>query len=359
MKNLKDNIEITFNNATDYFEHLQNIEDNSLWIPTDTHTLSVEGKETILRLPDEDGTGIFINSKELRECGYYSIINRCNVSGKGMKDVFISAPTVFADVVSSIMRSRKCSKLKLLVQGDKVSAVHSSSYTPISMCKVFENALNMCCTRFTVVNFAVAYWSWNVSSMNLHINDTTLEEVYFDLLLKHFKKVKAIKMGLSLYSSDTAENSLTAVPYLDFDGTRLPLAGKAKQHHKGEVTEETCEKAINKAFIQYQASMRSLATLAEFNIKHIKNACVKAFVMLKIPHKYCIEITEAIDGTKQGTALDVYTELCKCFSLMEKKGLKRDTIFRYEEIISSLISLPKIRWEELDVAGTVAYSAQI
>ncbi|MBQ5641720.1 MAG: hypothetical protein IIV05_07930, partial [Ruminococcus sp.] len=84
---------------------------------------------------DEGGTQV-----PLRYTALTSILNRCEISGDGIKKLFLSDKEYFAKHLNRYLSLKDNAKRQMLalVQDGKLSALHSKAYTPISQTDVFE-----------------------------------------------------------------------------------------------------------------------------------------------------------------------------------------------------------------------------
>ena len=105
---------------------------------------------------DEGGTQV-----PLRYTALTSILNRCEISGDGIKKLFLSDKEYFAKHLNRYLSLKDNAKRQMLalVQDGKLSALHSKAYTPISQVDVFDLVEDYL-QDFDNVEFLTAEWSW-------------------------------------------------------------------------------------------------------------------------------------------------------------------------------------------------------
>ena len=138
-------------------------------------------------------------------------------------------------------------------------------------------------------------------------------------------------------------------PYLIvYDDKFIPLAGTTATRHYGEANLSNVINNIKKTFISFEASCRSFAGLKDIKIK--------AFTALRIPQKYAIPVTEPYNNTPSN-ALDIYIAMCDCLEYMKKAEIDKESVMRYEEILSKLVTYNVSKWKDMDIPGNVAWVA--
>ena len=292
----------------------------------------------------------------LRYTALTSILNRCEVSGDGIKKLFLADKVYFAKHVNRYLSLKENAKRQMLalVQEDKLSALHSNAYTPIEQTEVFalvEDFLK----NFDNARFLTAEWSWEQTQAMYEIHDSDLLAVYRKLLQKHFPGKKDCAVRMRAISSDVAEAAVRFNTFLLVGELALPLNGSVSVKHMGKVTIDTVQSKMKGIFASFEASCRSLAGLADIPVRYKKNAMIKIFTDLHIPQRYAAEICERYDNSLTN-ALDVYTSLAEV--LVEMKGkVSASALLSYEEALSRVITYPRHRWNAFDIPGVVAWGA--
>ena len=133
-------------------------------------------------------------------------------------------------------------------------------------------------------------------------------------------------------------------PYLIVNDDKfIPLAGTTATRHYGEANLSDVINNIKKTFISFEASCRSFAGL-------------KDITALRIPQKYAIPVTEPYNDTPSN-ALDIYIAMCDCLEYMKKAEIDKESVMRYEEILSKLVTYNVSKWKDMDIPGNVAWVA--
>ena len=146
-------------------------------------------------------------------------------------------------------------------------------------------------------------------------------------------------------------------PYLIVNDDKfIPLAGTTATRHYGEANLSDVINNIKKTFISFEASCRSFAGLKDIKINNKKNCMIKAFTALRIPQKYAIPVTEPYNNTPSN-ALDIYIAMCECLEYMKKAEIDKESVMRYEEILSKLVTYNVSKWKDMDIPGNVAWVA--
>jgi len=346
-------------------DHLEMVHDATEWKKVRSEGTMFDG---------ESGTNIFIamggdefscvnvsfdegkNAIPLRYTALNSILNRCEVSGDGIKKLFLADKERFAEHLNRYLSLKESSKRQMLalVQDGMLSALHSSAYTPIEQTEVFA-LVEAYLDEFDDVQFLSAEWSWEQTQASYEIQDSAMTAVYRRLLQKHFPGKNHCAVRLRANSSDVAEAAVRFHTYLLVGRMELPLTGSVSVKHIGKVSMDTVESKLKNAFSSFEASCRSLAGMADIAVRFKKNAMIRIFTDLHIPQKYAAEICEQYDNLPTN-ALDVYTSLAAVLPAMKGK-VSPSALLSYEESLARVITYPRNRWNSFDIPGVVAWGA--
>lgn len=360
--------EKTFDNYSELSNHLASVEENTNWQYVNAESTLFEENVTgnpFSSLGGDEFECIQVSFDcgitpiLLRYTALTSILSRAECFGNGIKRLFLANKSKFADHINdyfSLKEGRK-QKMLALIQDNKLSALHSGSYTPIAMSNIFE-CVDSFISDFDDVEFRYGIWSWESTEVSYKIEDAELRRVYTDLLSKYLPNVNDCTVELIAMSSDVAETAVHFYPCLVINNhsLKLPLSSGVSVKHIGQVTLETVENRLNAVFSSFEASCRSLAALGDVSVNNKKNAMIKAFSSLNIPQKYASDICEKYGNTKT-TALDVYISMCEVTSVM-KKELSNTSILNYEEALAKLVTYNKSNWSRFDISGTVTWNAK-
>lgn len=352
-----------FESVNDFLSHLTVVEDNTLWErvdvdqiefaedPTANPFVAFGGNEFKCVTITYNGGMTYI---PWATTALTSVLNRCEISGKGIERLFSANKREFCALLNSTIHlvDKGQREMLALVREDRLGALHSGRYTPISeklLYKIAEEYLD----GFEYHTLKEAEWTPELVSASYVIED--------DDLLKAYKKIfgtnsfQCAEFGIRVNTSDVAESAAIATPQLTAEGVYLPLLGGRGVAHKGEVTDERLKAMFYGAFTAFEASFRSLAALADIKIRNKKNAMIKAFTAIKFPQKYCVELCERYDNTT-ANALDVYMSMAEALATVRKGGMQKALI--YEECFCKLLMYTSQQWNSFDVPGVVAWGAK-
>lgn len=355
--------EMNFTNFADFIDQLNEVSDVTEWVRTNLDNIKLEKLDNNNPFPnfggDAFGIGITIDDEltPLRSTSINTLITRADVSGKGMQRLFEARKELFCEHLNAYyaLKPKKRKDCLALIQDGKLSALHSGSYSIIPLKGIFEAIENYFEESFSKYVLRSAYWSWEYSEVDYCIQDKYFEDVYNKLSSKYFEGESKVK--LRCISSDVAEAAVRMYPYLIVDNNKfVPLAGTTATRHYGEANLSDVINNIKKTFINFEASCRSLTGLKDIKINNTKNCMIKAFTALRIPQKYAIPVAECYDNTSSN-ALDIYIAMCDCLEYMIKAGLEKESVMRYEEILSKLVTYNVSKWKDMDIPGNVAWVA--
>lgn len=359
--------EKTFDNYSELSSHLESVEENTNWQYVNAESTLFEENVSGNPFPSLGGDEFEcvqvsfdygFSPIPLRYTALTSILSRAECFGNGIKRLFLANKRKFAEHINDYLSLKEGRKQKMLalIQDNKLSALHSGSYTPIAMSNIFK-CVDSFISEFEDVEFKYGIWSWESTEVSYEIEDVELRRIYTDLLSKYIPSVKDCSVELIAMSSDVAETAVHFYPCLvTAHSVKLPLSGGVSVKHIGKVTLETVENRLNAVFSSFEASCRSLAALGDISIYNKKNAMIKAFSSLNIPQKYASDICEKYYNTKT-TALDVYISMCEVISVM-KGELSNTSVLNYEEVLAKLVTYNKSNWSRFDIAGTVTWNAK-
>lgn len=294
------------------------------------------------------------NKVPFRHTALASVIARADITGKGIQRVFEADKDIFCRHLNEYYSLKPKKEMLALIQDGKLSALHSGNYSIIPLGAIYDCVNEYLRERCTDVDICNCYWSWEISQVDIEINDEYFNGIYQKYLSKYLDSISNIK--LRVISSDVADSAVRVIPYILSGKIVIPLAGVTATRHYGEADISAVKKGLNKTFLEFDSSFRQLAGLADIRLNNKKNVMIKAFSYLRFPQKYAAELCEWYQNTPTN-ALDVYTSMTEVFDRMKSK-LKTTDIMRYEEIFTKLIMFNQVRWEKFDVSGTVAWSAR-
>ena len=356
--------EMNFTNFADFIDQLNEVSDVTEWVRTNLDNIKLEKLDNNNPFPnfggDAYGIGITIDDEStipLRSTSINTLITRADVSGKGIQRVFDERKDLFCEHLNAYyaLKPKKRKDCLALIQDGKLPALHSGCYAIIPLKGIFEAIENYFEDSFSKYTLRSAYWSWEYSEVDYSIQDKYFEDVYNKLSSKYFEG--SSKIRLRCISSDVAEAAVRMYPYLIVNDDKfIPLAGTTATRHYGEANLSDVINNIKKTFISFEASCRSFAGLKDIKINNTKNCMIKAFTALRIPQKYAIPVTEPYNNTPSN-ALDIYIAMCDCLEYMKKAEIDKESVMRYEEILSKLVTYNVSKWKDMDIPGNVAWVA--
>ena len=168
-------------------DHLNEVKDSSEWTIVRAEDTSFDGESganTFEAMGGDEFSCVSVSFDEgvtqipLRYTALTSILNRCEVSGDGIKKLFLADKVYFAKHVNRYLSLKENAKRQMLalVQDGKLSAIHSNAYTPIEQTEVFalvENYLK----DYDDAQFLTAEWSWEQTQAMYEIHDSDLLKV--------------------------------------------------------------------------------------------------------------------------------------------------------------------------------------
>ena len=159
-------------------------------------------------------------------------------------------------------------------------------------------------------------------------------------------------------------------PYLIVNDDKfIPLAGTTATMHYGEANLSDVINNIKKTFISFEANWRKSdsslietgndafsGSNGERKSRESKKTASKGSARQRIPQKYAIPVTEPYNNTPSN-ALDIYIAMCDCLEYMKKAEIDKESVMRYEEILSKLVTYNVSKWKDMDIPGNVAWVA--
>lgn len=359
-----------FSSNSEFLAHLDYVESGTEWCKVDVHNLNFAVDETANPFVTLGGSeyGCLMTSFDggitylpWGSTTMGSVLNRCEISGRGIERLFLANKREFCDLLNTTIQlvDKGQRQMLALVRGGKLHALHSGRYAPISERELFDIAEEYL-SDFEYHILKEAEWTPELVYASYLIEDEELLNSYEKIMGSASNKItlRDAEFSLRVATSDIAESSATVTPQLITEGIRLPLLGGRGVAHKGEITRERLEAMLYRSFTAFEASFHSLAALADIKIRHKKNAMIKAFTAIKFPQKYCVELCERYDNVP-ASALEVYKSMAEALDNVRGKGngsMQKTLI--YEEMFCKLLLYTANQWATFDVPGVVAWGAK-
>lgn len=356
LNTLKDDAALNFSNEQEFKNFISELATGTLWDNSVLEFLSLSGESNFLTVKPE-GTGLTLYSSHssaldsnVRACAIPSVQARGEISGNGLSVLYDADKEQFAETINQFWRLFPQKKVKVLYQGDKVSAIHSNVYAPISQEEIFNGCSERLHRVFESVTFCEAYWDWNLTLTKYTIKDKILENAYSQIM----GTSSEINAQVAISTSDTSLSAVNIVPQLLVDRVNVPLGNNISVVHKGNVNADTVLDKLAGLFNNFNAAFKSLGELNGVKIENMKNCFIKSCTALKLPQKTSSEAAEQLSNVSC-TACDVYVELCK---LADKIGGSKQYRLQTEEKISKALSWRVGTWRNYDISGVVAWNAK-
>ena len=251
--------EKTFESVEDLVAYLRLIEQDSQWEECSSDCITFSENPNGVPFAGFGGDefecvcfspNIGLTNYPLRYTALQSILARAECYGNGIKRLFLSDKAKFAEHLNDYfsLKDGRQAKMKALLQDGKLSALHSGSYTPIPMEKVFL-AVNDFVEDFEETKFTRASWTWEKTESLYRISDSSITDTYTKLVGKYMPVFnKNLQIELLAISSDVAEAAVRFYPRYIVDGHEIPISGGAAVKHIGKVTIETVENRLYNVF---------------------------------------------------------------------------------------------------------------
>jgi len=367
----RDDVSVSFTDISEMLEFLTARENKADWLTGEeisklsllllgdsicVHTSSTEvvndttsGTELVLKMSHNPQI-------PLRICAIPSLLARAKISGAALNKV---EKYVFRDILNECLKvASKTATAQIRFADDKISAVLSSEYVPLSMPKIFEMATEYLVNRFPRLNFSGGHWSHTLTGADIELTgEDSLIQTYKDALTKHSVKHEELHPGISLTSSDIGVSGVNLVPKLVIgkDAMSLPLGRPLGLEHKGDASFSKLSENLDGVFSLYGEHLRRLAMLLDVEIANPVSCIIGVMKRIGIQKKYAMPAIESfsaklIDGCC--TAHDIYFGLGELLFLLQMDNAAGEQILRMEESIAKALVL---NFKEYDYPGDVKW----
>ena len=289
----------------------------------------------------------------LRSCAISSLQDRAKIYGGALSKV--SKP-VLRNILNECLKvAPEKATTKIRLSEDKVSAVLSSDYVPLSIPEIFNVATSYINSRFPQSYFSGGSWSHVITTAEWELaGEEALIQTYKAALDKHGVPHDEIQPGLRLSSSDIGISSVNLIPKLVVGKDRLllPLGGPVGLEHKGEASMTKFMENLEGVFAQYCNQLERLAQLLDIEIANPVNCMIGVMKRLRIPNKYSIPTLEVFQrGFAESdycTAHDIYYGLGELLFQLQIHKATGEQVLRMEETIAKAMSL---NFQDYDIPG--------
>lgn len=351
---LKDDATLSFGKENEFKAFMSELDATTNWKQDVLGYLSLYSEVSFLSVKPE-GTGIILHSAQkdnsVRLCAIPSIQARGEISGNGLSVLYESDKEKFAETINMFWRLFAKKEVKILRQGDKVSAIHSNVYAPISQAAVFNGCSDRLNRVFNETSFDNAYWDWNLTTACYNIKDRIIDSAYSKIL----GVSSAVNAQVRITTSDTSLSAVNIMPCLMVDKVAVPLGcNNISVVHKGKSTADTVLNRLPEMFNCFNAAFKNMEALQSVKINNLKNCVIKSCTAIKLPQKVASEVADNLENVSCN-ALTVYLELCK---IADKVDGNKQYKLQTQEKISKALSWRVNTWKNHDVSGVVAWNAK-
>ena len=365
----KDNATKSFTDLSEMLAFIGKREENSSWlIGTNTNALGLMLLEdaTLVQLSaiqevildTKENTNLCLRGGELRQtalrsCAIPSLQNRAKIFGAALGKV---STLVLRNILNDCLKvAHKNATTKIRLAEEKVSAVLSSEYVPLSMPTIFETAAGYIGQKFPSNYFAGGSWSHSITTAEWELTgEHCLIKTYKEALAKHGVEHDEIQPGLRLSTSDIGVSGVNLMPKLvaGKDRLLLPLGGPVGLEHKGDASMGRFQENLEGVFSLYGERLERLTLLLDVEIANPVNCMNEVLKRLGVPKKYGTPTVEVFQrgfsDEDSCTAHDIFYGLGELLLQLQIHKATGEQVLRMEETIAKALSL---NFAEYDIPG--------
>ncbi len=380
---IRDERPIHVTTESDFSELLKELTEETSWRDAfrDEICIAYHGKDQMLPL----GDWLYASSESLEkfkeEGGFYLKLNSSYVKGNipvliascaftmddraGAKSRLLSDyleggyTEEYAELVNEGLKFYP-GKIKMLIRGGKVIAMHSEKYHDFSQSQLFTLAENH------MKGYAGSHFLGATYTLEKTTADYAVCGAGDDFFKNYSDAWKAAGMPelmlrecypvLSFATGDTGKCQVSITPKLYLGSSILPLGSELSIKHASKLTEENFTEKARLAFASMTDGLSSIEDMIRTTLLHPYAVFVKAATRAGITSKAKTAITRCLEtfkdmydkDTDRISAFTVYYSICEMVHLEEFDLLSDSTKLQVEESFNRLL---QIDYRALDYPG--------
>ncbi len=255
----------------------------------------------------------------IRYTAMTSICNREQSFGNSVTDrvgTSVSDPMPIDTVAAwltacSRIKKKKC---KILIRDEKVGAMHSEVYMPLSS-KACIKSLRKELNKEHPDNFLVeAQVSHEYLMVEWAMNDEVMEGSFKLLINKFGSDVKEVKAGVVFCTSDIATSSAYAYVFYNIDGRKVRLGDRLCVTHDDKNTVDNFDELMPKLGLLFKEAENEIENLGNIDLRFPEN-CLRNVATAKLKNTPYVtqeiinELAKEATLLSNATAVDIYLAL--------------------------------------------------
>lgn len=305
--------------------------------------------EEELILDAMEGTGAVLmadgHPAPVREIALKSLLERAKVGGQAL---FKVSRRDFASIVNTCLKvqSESC---QIVTVADKISAVLSDNYIPVSAVEVFETAAAKIRARFPNGEFVSGFVSHSLFAATYALNDESLLDVY----RSQFPDLYSwdVEPMITIVTSNTGAAGVNIYPKFQCGRTQFIIGSPLTMEHRGGASIDKFSENLDIMYSVFTKAIKDFAKLQSVTIHHPIETFLNVAKRIGLPKKYALAASsdfESFLDTNYSNAHDIYMGLTE--ALFYAEGDERDKVFlaNMQEILARSLSL---NWKDYDTAS--------
>lgn len=316
----------------------------------------------------EEGTGLTLlvgnNRYPISEIGRKSLYNTADISGQSLGRLML---TTLSEFLNECLKVSKSNSLLLLRYG-KIMAFHTDKYCIMPIQTLFKVTEEKLKERFGTIIFTEGYHSNNFTQAVWELPNfqNDFMENYYSAIEDHAVNPVNIMPAVRFSASDTATSAVTATPMAMLpSGVCMPVVQgisiKHEHHANGLEGILLYETALQDIFAKFEDVTEAIKKMASFEVEYpvncltgICNRLNKSTTM--IARKYADAARQEVENLasfqERITMYDIFLCMGECIHAAKKAQASIATLNNIEEAIALI---PKMKWDNFDVSGLVAW----
>ena len=290
----------------------------------------------------------------------FTMDDRAGIRSKLLSDYLAGGST--EDYAALINRgfSYYTGKVKILIRGGYVLAIHSDKYNDFSQDLLF-GLVNIHMKSYEDAHFIDGDYDLERTIVNYAVCESG--DKFFESYEDAWKKagmpeniLRQCYPVLSFATGDTGRYPVTITPKLYLGSSVLPLGSQVSIKHTSKLTSENFEQKARLCFANMKDGLESIEGMIKTTLLHPYAVFVKVATRAGITGRAKVAITKCLENFKDMydkdvdriSAFDVYYSICEMVHLEEFKALSESTKLMVEESFNRLL---QIDYAKLDYAG--------
>ena len=303
-------------------------------------TISVGNTGLLLCYP-RDGKLVH---EPVRETAFTDLLERGNHTGTIYRKMSPQDRAICINIPLSYAHEKKA---KILLRGEKITAVHSGNYQVFPVNQLVNRLLNYLQQTFGGYTFQKGHYNHSLFMCELAMDSkkSDITAAYNAILTKHNRpKVTSITPVLRLVTSDIGNSSIHLVPMLrnNLDDSCMVVGQPISITHEKKNDWTTYETSLSKIYAMLMSAPSQAEALLNINILHPLDCFKRLARVSRLPKTEADEAYEFFEATlpQDCTAYDVYCGLWEAIENMMAKGTPTKSVLTAEESLARLMVSP-------------------